>query len=319
MPRVTPRVLKTALGIHPLLPLLLPACRTIEYSTQEFRWIRNELSNAKKTRQACLQRFRLVPLQYILGNQPFGELDIICRPGILIPRWETEEWVCELSERLLGSLGPLNSRFSLWDLCCGTGCVGLLLQRRLGFSCDLTAVDVARTAIDVCEENARRNGLKIPQLIAADVLTRKTIPKSRITLLTCNPPYIPSGEFAADTTPSVKRFEPQLALVGDLEFYSNLLSTWIYHADSFVYEVGNRRQVEYVMQGIRDNPRLNLDWCVGYKLDSSGRPRVVYGYRAESALAKALSGYGELLYTPLGVRGKINDKKINNREGDKKV
>ncbi|CAR25507.1 hypothetical protein ZYGR_0A00710 [Zygosaccharomyces rouxii] len=300
MPRVAPRLLKKALKAHSLLPLLLPACRSIEQSAQEFRWIRNELPNMKQVRQACLQRFKLVPLQYILGNQPFGELDIVCRPGVLIPRWETEEWVCELSERLLGSMGPLNSPFPIWDLCCGTGCVGLLLQRRLGPGCSLTAVDVTDAALGLCVENAHRNDLERPRLIATDVLTKKIVPDSRISLLTCNPPYIPKNQFAADTSPSVKRHEPQLALIGDLEFYSSLVNTWIHHTDSFVYEVGDRRQIEYVMHGIRDDPRLQLEWCVGYRLDSSGCPRVVYGYKAESSLAGALSGYGDLLYIPPG-------------------
>lgn len=27
-----------------------------------------------------------MPLQYILGNQPFGDLEILCRKGVLIPR-----------------------------------------------------------------------------------------------------------------------------------------------------------------------------------------------------------------------------------------
>lgn len=296
MPRVAPRSLKKALKVHSLLPLLLPACRTIEQGTQELRWMRNELTSEKQVRRACLQRFKLVPLQYILGSQPFGELDIVCRPGVLIPRWETEEWVCELSERLLGSMGPLSSRLTVWDLCCGTGCVGLLLQRRLGPSCELTAVDVSSAAIDVCAENARRNGMVKPRLIAADVLAGEMGPADRIALLTCNPPYIPRSRFAADTSPSVKRFEPQLALIGDLEFYSKLVDTWIHRTDSFVYEIGDRRQIEYVMHEIRNDPRLSLEWCIGYRLDSSGCPRVVYGYKVESSLSKALSGYGKLLY-----------------------
>lgn len=32
------------------------------------------------------QRERGMPLQYILGSEPFGDLDILCRPGVLIPR-----------------------------------------------------------------------------------------------------------------------------------------------------------------------------------------------------------------------------------------
>jgi hypothetical protein len=35
----------------------------------------------------CKRRSRPEPLQYILGSQPFGPLDIKCRPGVLIPRY----------------------------------------------------------------------------------------------------------------------------------------------------------------------------------------------------------------------------------------
>jgi methylase of polypeptide subunit release factors len=34
----------------------------------------------------CQRRARSEPLQYILGSQPFGELEIKCKPGVLIPR-----------------------------------------------------------------------------------------------------------------------------------------------------------------------------------------------------------------------------------------
>jgi len=34
----------------------------------------------------CLWRSRGFPLQYILGDQPFGDLEILCRRGVLIPR-----------------------------------------------------------------------------------------------------------------------------------------------------------------------------------------------------------------------------------------
>lgn len=33
------------------------------------------------------RRARGEPLQYLLGSQPFGELDIKCGKGVLIPRY----------------------------------------------------------------------------------------------------------------------------------------------------------------------------------------------------------------------------------------
>lgn len=257
--------------------------------------MREELSgNSTRVKQACLQRSRLVPLQYILGSQPFGELDIVCRPGVLIPRWETEEWVCGLSERLALVEGDL----SVWDLCCGTGCVGLLLQKRLGRRCALAAVDVSARALETCKLNAARNNMEpMPLLMAANVLEQGVLPtEGHVSVLTCNPPYISRKRFTADTSSSVKRYEPKLALIGDLEFYGDLVSRWIHFTDSFFYEVGDQRQIDCVVRGVREDKRLKSEWSVGFRCDASGHPRVVYGYKRGTSVAEVLSGYGELLH-----------------------
>lgn len=34
----------------------------------------------------CHRRGKGEPLQYVLGTQPFGNLELMCRPGVLIPR-----------------------------------------------------------------------------------------------------------------------------------------------------------------------------------------------------------------------------------------
>jgi methylase of polypeptide subunit release factors len=39
-------------------------------------------------RKMVRERSRGKPVQYILGDQPFGELDILCRKGVLIPRYD---------------------------------------------------------------------------------------------------------------------------------------------------------------------------------------------------------------------------------------
>ena len=41
----------------------------------------------------CRERSRGVPLQYILGSQPFGAVDVLCRRGVLIPRCVSQRFV----------------------------------------------------------------------------------------------------------------------------------------------------------------------------------------------------------------------------------
>ncbi|KAH0846105.1 hypothetical protein AYO21_10112 [Fonsecaea monophora] len=84
------------------------------------------------------KRSKGMPLQYIMGNQPFGNLDILCRRGVLIPRPETEMYTEKAANLLLSALAStrlstgsgLQSRkkFRILDLCTGTGCIALLLH-----------------------------------------------------------------------------------------------------------------------------------------------------------------------------------------------
>ena len=102
MPRLSWRQLTRAYQEHPLLPLLLRPCRDISLARAELRWLRKHaLSIVQSTsyrrrrvegwrtilHRLCNDRAREKPLQYILGDQPFGDLEILCRPGVLIPRY----------------------------------------------------------------------------------------------------------------------------------------------------------------------------------------------------------------------------------------
>lgn len=92
---------------------------SLQQAKQEAVWISQELPESKWF-DACEKRSNLVPLQYILGNQPFGKLDIKCEEGVLIPRLDTEEWVLEATN-LLKNINIDN----LIDYCTGSGCIGL--------------------------------------------------------------------------------------------------------------------------------------------------------------------------------------------------
>lgn len=95
MPRIPHSLLRRARAISKLLPLLLPTCRDIPSARNELRWLREHAIERTVSsgaswqallHKSCVQRGRGKPLQYILGNQPFGDLEILCREGVLIPR-----------------------------------------------------------------------------------------------------------------------------------------------------------------------------------------------------------------------------------------
>lgn len=97
MPRVPPSALRTARSIHPHLAKLLPVCRDLRSAENELRWLRecarNTITHDTTSRDIDFIVSRLVhrrsrgePLQYLLGSEYFGELELKCRPGVLIPR-----------------------------------------------------------------------------------------------------------------------------------------------------------------------------------------------------------------------------------------
>ncbi|CDO70595.1 hypothetical protein BN946_scf184656.g10 [Trametes cinnabarina] len=74
--------------------------RAIQDARNELRWMKQALESPPKgihpsatsLQEMVDRRVRHEPLQYILGSVPFGPLHIVCRPPVLIPRMETEDW-----------------------------------------------------------------------------------------------------------------------------------------------------------------------------------------------------------------------------------
>ena len=100
MPRIPNTLIRKALSIDPYLPSLLAPCRDLHAAQNELRWIREHVDKAAEARRArgenlaqgvllwklVKERSRGKPLQYILGTEWFGDLEIGCRSGVLIPR-----------------------------------------------------------------------------------------------------------------------------------------------------------------------------------------------------------------------------------------
>lgn len=101
------------------------------------------------------------PLQYILGTQPFGELEILCQEGVLIPRQETEDYVTRLARMLARMEGKKKREgLGILDLCSGTGCISLLLHSLLVKEVSglrIWGVDVDDGAVWLAQRNLMHN------------------------------------------------------------------------------------------------------------------------------------------------------------------
>ncbi|KAF9296701.1 hypothetical protein BGZ88_012060 [Linnemannia elongata] len=119
------------------------------------------------------------PLQYILGTQPFMDLEILTRPPTLIPRWETEEWAARLATALKSN--PLIFRqthqntsstttpqFNILDICSGSGCIPLGLASALPpGSSRLFGADIHPKAVQLARDNAAHNQALLNQNIVS--------------------------------------------------------------------------------------------------------------------------------------------------------
>lgn len=168
------------------------------------------------------RRKRREPLQYLLGDAVFIGLTFRVRPGVLIPRPETEMLAGEAVRRMrerIGRLKPEDPGPEALDLCCGSGCIGLSLKKILPrVRCTLT--DRSREALETARENAEILGTEC-EILEGDLFA--PVRERRFDLILSNPPYIPAAE-CESLQPEVAA-EPRAALDGGadgLDFYRRI-------------------------------------------------------------------------------------------------
>jgi len=221
----------------------------------------------------------MVPLQYILGNTPFGHLTIKCRTGVLIPRWETEEWCMELND----CLGNKLSGKSILDYCTGTGCIALSIATNPKIKlANIVGTDINEIALALAEKNRSAYESELSKLschvnFERCDLRNLQVPKTKhhFDFLVSNPPYIPANKMNVDcgVEYSVLKYEPRLALVGDLEFYRCLTALLpLIGAKGFAFELGYKEQADATRRYLPET------WKCGLRYDSAGNVRNVLGW-----------------------------------------
>lgn len=247
----------------PVLRKLLPGAGSLRQARNELRWIRQELPISEVSKAVSLRRKRY-PLQYILGSQPFLDLDIQCTPGVLIPRWETEEWVLHLVEELKG-----NETTRVLDLCTGSGCVlfGLCAKdpRISGH-----ALDISDEAIALFEKNKRKLNLGHRCSVSHHNLFHR-LPDSlrECTCVTANPPYILS---LLEAERGVRLYEPKEALLEPSGIWEALVERVLEtQASLAVFEVGYLSQINKCTELFAKH-----NWECEGKKDSKGNWRTVW-------------------------------------------
>ncbi len=143
------------------------------------------------------------PVQYVLGSAEFCGRWFTVRPGVLIPRPETEE-LCALITADCKGCGGLD----VLDVGTGSGCIAVTLALDMPQS-SVTAWDISPEALATAQENARRNNARVA-VKRRDALSLE--PQGEAwDVIVSNPPYICNKE-KKDMARNVLDHEPQLAL-----------------------------------------------------------------------------------------------------------
>jgi len=228
------------------------------------------LDEASRWRLEALgaRRARREPLQHLTGSVGFRHLDILVRPGVFIPRPETE-MLAGLAVDLIPPGGIVVEPGT------GTGAIACAIATEAQPS-QVIATDLSPDAVALARENALRTGAVAVQVAQGDLLD--AVPETlrgAVDVLVSNPPYVAEAEVEA-LEPEVRDHDPRLALVSGptghevSDLLIALAGEWLAPGGWLLLEVADTRAHECARRatiaGLADAEALE---------DLTGRPRFV--------------------------------------------
>jgi release factor glutamine methyltransferase len=234
-------------------------------------YTRREGLDAREARmfaRAICQRCAGTPLQYLTGEQAFRGITLEVRPGVFIPRPETEVLVSVALAEVADVEAPV-----VVDVGCGTGAIALSIKAERP-DATVLATDLSPEAVELTGSNAARLGLHV-HVLEGNLLD--PIPnelRGWVDLVVSNPPYVTPEEY--DDLPEEVRAEPRLALVGGTDVYRDLGASalrWLRDGGVLAVETG-AALASWVSELLsRSFARVRVE------RDLAGRDRVVVGRR----------------------------------------
>jgi release factor glutamine methyltransferase len=219
------------------------------------------------------------PLQHVTGEMPFRHLVLRVRPGVFIPRPETEVLVDAVLEHLdrIGSAAP-----AVLDLCTGSGAVAVsVAYERPGSR--VHATEVVPATAEVARDNAERAGVADRMTVLTGDLFGPLPAELRGTfdVVVSNPPYIPTADLA-DLPAEVAGFEPRVALDGGTDGLDVMRR--IAEEGRIWLRPGGLIAVETDTSCAKEAALILSRWYEGVEVrrDLTGRDRIALGTRREA-------------------------------------
>lgn len=214
--------------------------------------------------RALCQRCAGVPLQHLTGEQAFRRLVLEVRPGVFVPRPETEMLV----EHALASITRYETPVVV-DVGTGTGAIALAVKDERP-DARVFAVDRSPEAVELARTNAARLDVAVT-VLEGDLLG--PLPEDLrgwVDLVVSNPPYVRPEEY--EDLPTEVKADPRMALVDGIGVYERLGAEalrWLRDGGTLAVEIDARRGREVtdvLAKGFMD---------VRVEPDLAGRDRVV--------------------------------------------
>jgi release factor glutamine methyltransferase len=228
-----------------------------------------DTASARRFGRALCRRCAGTPLQHLTGEQQFLDRTLTVRPGVFVPRPETEVVALAALGLIEGVAAPV-----VVDVGTGTGAIAVTIAGRRPDAA-VTATDVSPDAVELARLNARRMEAGV-DVREGDLLSPlDPALRGRVDLIVSNPPYLTEAEY--EDLPAEVRLDPYQALVGGIDVHARLAddaTEWLRPGGWLVLEIGDA-QAGQVRALLEDAGFAGVE----VRPDLTGRDRVVVGRR----------------------------------------
>jgi release factor glutamine methyltransferase len=199
------------------------------------------------------RRVARVPLQQVIGRTWFRTLELVCAPGVFVPRPETEV----VAGVAIDAARAAGDAPRVVEACTGSGAIACSLVAEVS-GVEVVATELHAVSADLARHNLERTlaGIADPggpapgargEVRLGDLLD-PVEPSWRGTLdvLVANPPYLPAAD-RGSWEPEVADHDPEAALVGGPDGHEvvdrllELAATWLRPGGTVVVEIDDRR------------------------------------------------------------------------------